>query len=79
VAARRAYEALDHFVIDQEGVGVIEPGGETRVLSNPLVQAELARQQRDLRELLDADEADEPSVVRRLRLRAEEDSKKFFV
>jgi uncharacterized protein YjaG (DUF416 family) len=45
-AARVAYEALDHHVINRLGVD-----GDDRVLKHALVQAELARQHRDLDEL----------------------------
>lgn len=51
-AARCAYEALDDFVINQEDIDTNAPGAEHRVLSNPLVQAELGRQARDLHELV---------------------------
>jgi uncharacterized protein YjaG (DUF416 family) len=46
-AARRAYEALDHFVISREDIDPSTVGAEERVLSNPLVQGELIRQQRE--------------------------------
>jgi uncharacterized protein YjaG (DUF416 family) len=51
-AAGRAYEALDDYVINHEDVDTNIAGAEARVLAHPLVQAELARQQRDLDELL---------------------------
>lgn len=52
-AARRAYEALDDYVINHEDVDTQTLLGQRpRVLAHPLVQAELARQQRDLDELL---------------------------
>lgn len=51
-AARMAYEALDDYVISQEEIDTNEPGAEAKLLSHPLIQAELARQQRDLDELL---------------------------
>jgi uncharacterized protein YjaG (DUF416 family) len=51
-AARRAYEALDHFVINHEHIDTNSAGAEARVLAHPLIQAELLRQQRDLEELL---------------------------
>lgn len=52
-AARRAYEATDHYVINTENIDTETPGAEARILSHPLVQAELRRQQRDLDELQD--------------------------
>ncbi len=50
-AARRAYETLDTFVINTEDIDTNIPGVEARMLSHPLIQAELGRQQRDLDEL----------------------------
>jgi hypothetical protein len=63
-AARYAYEAIANHVLDYEGsdtgadvpkLQVLRPGQAKEVLarlkSHPLVQAELARQQRDLEEL----------------------------
>ncbi len=70
-AARRAYEALDHFVIRMEGVDTNVNGADARVLSNPLVQAELHRQERVLDDLACA----APSVIRR---DAERDAMVFF-
>ena len=50
-AARRAYEALDDYVITRENLDISSPGAELQILNHPLVQAELARQARDLDEL----------------------------
>jgi uncharacterized protein YjaG (DUF416 family) len=50
-AARRAYETLDDYVITHENIDTSAPGAELEVLNHPLVQAELARQSRDLDEL----------------------------
>ena len=52
LAAQRAYDALDEFVIYKENVDTNVPGAEDRVVSHPLIQTELARQQRDIDELL---------------------------
>jgi hypothetical protein len=51
-AASMAYEALDEYVINQEGIDTNAPGGEARVLAHALVQSELGRQRRDLDDLL---------------------------
>jgi hypothetical protein len=51
-AGGRAYEALDNWVINTEHIDTNQSGAEERVLSHPLVQAELGRQRRDLEELL---------------------------
>jgi uncharacterized protein YjaG (DUF416 family) len=67
-AARCCYEALDHFVVNRDDIDVNEAGATEAVVADPLVQAELARQQRDLDDLR-VDEGLE-DVVARLRLRA---------
>lgn len=77
-AARRAYEALDHFVIAREGIDTSKAGAEAQVLSHPLVQAELLRQQRDLGELLAADQQDLVRVALRAHQRAKAESETVF-
>ncbi|MGK3968402.1 DUF416 family protein [Sorangium sp. So ce118] len=77
-AARCSYEALDHYVITHEGLDIKIPGTETRVLSHPLVQAELDRQWRDIRELLAAKEQDITDTINRLRDRASTEATVFF-
>ncbi len=57
-AGRRVYEAADHFaraVVAR--TSLITLNDEMAIRSHPLVQAELARQQRDLRELAELDKA----------------------
>lgn len=49
-AARQAYEAVDFYVVHKNGVDVNAPDAELKILSHPVVQAELGRQDRDLRE-----------------------------
>lgn len=71
-AARVAYEALDHYVINKLGVS----DGE-RVLTHPAMQAELARQHRDLDELIGAS-GDKTELVARLRDRARAEAVIFF-
>jgi uncharacterized protein YjaG (DUF416 family) len=51
-SARVGYEALDNYVISLEKIDTNVPGAEARVLSHPLIQAELGRQKRDLDDLL---------------------------
>lgn len=74
-AARRAYEAVDHFVISREGIDVNRAGSERAVLSDPIVQAELSRQHRDLSDLRTASNAD---VVERIRSRAKSEAAHIF-
>ncbi len=71
-AARRAYEAADHYVTHRIGIE-----GELQVLAHPIVQAELARQRRDLDELRWAGQ--EPTgLIDRLRDRARTEASTFF-
>jgi uncharacterized protein YjaG (DUF416 family) len=77
-AARRAYEALDNFVIGKEGIDPSRARAEEQVLSHPLVQAELSRQHRDLGELLGANQVDMAHVVRRIHQRAKAESETIF-
>jgi uncharacterized protein YjaG (DUF416 family) len=53
-SARRAYEAVDEYIVDHHNIDTNLPGEELVVLSDPLMQAELARQKRDLDELTEA-------------------------
>jgi hypothetical protein len=71
-AARVAYEALDHHVINRLGIK-----DDAHVLAHPVVQAELARQHRDLDVLLGAD-ADLAELLARLRDRASAEAAIFF-
>lgn len=73
-AARRAYDALDNFVMTQEDIDPSTPGAEERIISNPLIQAEFMRQQRDLRELAAVDRQDEATLVQKIRQRAKAES-----
>jgi uncharacterized protein YjaG (DUF416 family) len=77
-AARRSYEALDHFVVAQEDIDTNAAFGENRVLLHPLVQAELARQRRDMEELLGAAETELPNIASRVQQRAKADAQMFF-
>ena len=77
-AARVAYEALDNFVINRENIDTNMPGAEQRILSHHLVQAELARQRRDLDELMAAADTEALSVLPRIRDRARAEAATFF-
>jgi uncharacterized protein YjaG (DUF416 family) len=77
-AARRAYEAVDHFVVDQEGIDINRAGAEGQVLAHPLLQAELLRQRRDLDELLSADEQDIARVAKQMYVKAQAESETLF-
>ena len=77
-AARCLYESLDHYVINRENIDVNRAGAEARVIEHPLVQAELARQCRDLEELLGINDEDVWNVVARFRERAKAEGAMFF-
>ena len=51
-AATVACDALDDFLINRDDIDTNVPGSEARLVSDPLMQAELTRQQRDLEQLL---------------------------
>jgi uncharacterized protein YjaG (DUF416 family) len=74
-AARRVYEALDHFVIERDNVDTNLSGAEARVLSDPLIQAELDRQARDIDDLVAA--ADE-GISSTIRARAVTEAESLF-
>lgn len=77
-AARVAYEALDYFIINREGIETNKPGGEQKVISHPIVQTELGRQQRDLNELRDSSGQDVQEISFRFRDRARAEARSFF-
>jgi uncharacterized protein YjaG (DUF416 family) len=78
-AARVAYETVDHYVINRVGIDTNQPSGEERVLSHGIVQAELARQRRDVEELLNAvGDANTKAVVSAFHARARADAIRFF-
>jgi uncharacterized protein YjaG (DUF416 family) len=72
LAARRAYEAADHYVMHQ-----LRIEGDLAVLAHPIVQAELARQRRDLDELRWAGQEPE-KLIAQLRDRAKHEASIFF-
>ncbi|WP_437480029.1 DUF416 family protein [Sorangium sp. So ce1014] len=77
-AARVAYEALDNFIINKESVDMNTPGNELRVFSHPLIQAELGRQERDIRTLLAANNREIARAVQEIRDRARAEAAAFF-
>lgn len=50
-AARQVYEALDFRIVTRDDIDLNAPGAEDRIAEDPLIQAELARQARDLETL----------------------------
>lgn len=75
-AARRAYDSVDHFAQTDAGIDTNAPGAEFLILSNPVVQAELGRQRRDLVDLASAES--DGDVLARLRTRAKGEGREFF-
>lgn len=70
VAAQRGYQVLEDLVFRRSEADIAQPGAfEAALRGDPLVQAELARQRRDLNDLLLTD--DETAVIGALRTRAE--------
>jgi uncharacterized protein YjaG (DUF416 family) len=69
-AARCTYEALDYFVTNRDDVSPSEPGVELRVLNDPVIQAELEKQTRDIADLSSAGDFLSPELLDRLRQRS---------
>ena len=72
-AARRAYNALDDYIITQENIDTHIAGGEERILNHPLMQTELFRQARDLEELYEG-----TITIEKLRQRSTSEAAEFF-
>jgi len=79
-AARRAYTAVDHFIMSQIDSMIVTREHQRFILSHPLVQAELRRQQADLKdlELASAEKSLWASVISKLRDRARRDAELFL-
>lgn len=77
-SAQTTYEILDNYVINQEGFDTNQPGGEIAVLSHPLVQAELLRQQRDIDQFRNFADAFNSQLIMEIRDRAKAESQIFF-
>lgn len=73
-AARRVYEAVDHYVINHAGLGLDED--EDSVLRHPLIQAELHRQRTDLTDLLSAQ--DRLTTIAKLKKRSAAAASRLF-
>jgi hypothetical protein len=79
-AARRAFEAVDYFVMSQIDSTTIMGEHLRFALSQPIVQAELRRQQADLQDLqlASAEKSLWASVISKLRDRARRDAELFL-
>lgn len=69
-AASLVYDSLDLLVINKHNLDMNAPGAERVVASDPIVQAELHRQRRDLAELKTVNSSDAIGVASRFRARA---------
>lgn len=80
-AAKRAYEVADNFVIAQENYPIDSHDGELKILHHPVIQNELARQLRDLRELqlVVSDSSALQRLCRDLRRNAKSEAAVFFL
>jgi uncharacterized protein YjaG (DUF416 family) len=79
-AAQRAYDALDNYVVTRLGGGkamIFTPWIESQVLTDPIVQVELVRQQRDLSELSGM-KSESAELFARLRDRAKGECASFL-
>ena len=70
--------AVDHFTTSREEFVPKPVSDPSRAFAHPLMQAELARQGRDLAELLRVDDADVRQIAAQFRDRAKAESKIFF-
>lgn len=77
-SARRAYEAVDNFVVAQQETAPNSAQAEEQILAHPLIQRELSRQQRDLEELLTATARNLISISQQIHQRAQAESKSVF-
>lgn len=77
-SARRAYEALDHYVINKDDIDTNQAGAEEKVIRHSLIQSELVRQRRDLNELSNVMDIATESVASAFRERAQREGIHFF-
>jgi uncharacterized protein YjaG (DUF416 family) len=77
-SAQCACEAADYFATSREAFVPKPVSNPSRVFEHPLIQAELARQLRDITELLRIVDEDVRQVASRFRDRAKAESKIFF-
>lgn len=74
-AAERAYNTLDTYVQDREGLDPRATGGEDAILRHSLIQAEFQRQQQDIRVLRDTSD---DNLLRLATLRANAEGARLF-
>jgi uncharacterized protein YjaG (DUF416 family) len=79
-AARRAYNAVDYHVMSDFPSGILPKSAEEEILSHPVVQAELHRQQQDMAMLKAAavGRMSLSSAIKDVRARAQRDAARFL-
>lgn len=77
-AARRAYEAMDYYAGHMKDNDCSYVEAEEDILSHPMVQAELGRQERDLRELESVGAMGLPEVMEQLKTRAQAEAQETW-
>lgn len=79
-AARRIYESLDRYVQRITEISLDDHDAEREILSHPVMQAELARQERDLADLVGLAKLDDNVItsLRELRERSEREAGIIF-
>jgi len=76
LAAEKAYDSLDHYLIERYAIDLDEPRVRHKIEAYPIMQRELQRQQADLAELQEAaqNSGRERAVISRIKQRAEQDA-----
>jgi uncharacterized protein YjaG (DUF416 family) len=69
-AAQRLFDALDTFLTNRDDIAPSEPESELRILRDPVTQAELERQARDIADLRSAGDSLSQELLDRLRQRS---------
>lgn len=77
-AARQVYEALDSWVVIRDDLDLNVEGRERRIIGDPLIQAELARQRRDVEELTGLSDEQVRSLIPAIQARARDESSRVF-
>jgi hypothetical protein len=78
--AKCATDLLDAHIVIEFDVDFADPGSESRIVADPLMQAELRRQHRDLMELTPVREKDAhgSALIAIVHTRASDDALRFF-
>lgn len=77
-AARQIYEAVDFYVINRRSIDTEQPDVESIILRDPLIQAELKRQKRDLSDLSATQQNQVLKIIDQLRIRSLREGSELF-